>query len=226
MNKAIVFSLWGTNPKYTIGAVKNAQLAKSIYPDWKVIFYIDNTVPQNIVNELVNLNCIIIKKNVIGNWLGLFWRFEAMCDQTYDVVISRDTDSRLSMREKNAVDEWISSGKTLHIMRDHPWHHEEILGGMWGLRNKQFSLFKTLLDRAQKNNNYNVDQIFLKKMIFSSLKNDCYVHDEFLNYNLDKHPFPTPRINYEFVGQVFFADDTQHIEYLTVLKNALNKRLH
>ncbi len=34
MNKVISFSLWGDNPKYTIGAIKNAELSKTIYPDW------------------------------------------------------------------------------------------------------------------------------------------------------------------------------------------------
>ena len=27
------FSLWGENPLYTIGALRNAELAKELYPD-------------------------------------------------------------------------------------------------------------------------------------------------------------------------------------------------
>ena len=38
-----------------------------------------------------------------------------------------------SQRERDAVDEWIASNKTFHIMRDHIWHDGiEILAGMWG----------------------------------------------------------------------------------------------
>ena len=49
-------------------------------------------------------------------------------------MIVRDTDSRLGIREKLAVDEWLDSGKKLHIMRDHPYHRVPMLGGMWGCR--------------------------------------------------------------------------------------------
>ena len=31
--KIISFSLWGQDPKYTIGAIRNAELAREIYQD-------------------------------------------------------------------------------------------------------------------------------------------------------------------------------------------------
>jgi len=34
MKKIISFSLWGDNPIYTQGAIRNAELAKEVYPDW------------------------------------------------------------------------------------------------------------------------------------------------------------------------------------------------
>jgi len=45
MKKVISFSLWGNIKLYTIGTVKNAILAKKIFPDWIVYVYYDNTVP-------------------------------------------------------------------------------------------------------------------------------------------------------------------------------------
>ena len=50
-------------------------------------------------------------------------------------MISRDADSRLSLREKEAVEKWINSDKDFHIMRDHPHHYYPILGGTWGFKN-------------------------------------------------------------------------------------------
>ena len=41
MKKIISFCLWGNDPKYTVGALRNAELAKTIYPDWKTRFYIE-----------------------------------------------------------------------------------------------------------------------------------------------------------------------------------------
>ncbi len=42
--KIISFSLWGQNPKYLTGAIRNAVLVKQIYPDWVCRFYVDNKV--------------------------------------------------------------------------------------------------------------------------------------------------------------------------------------
>ena len=37
MVKVISFSLWGSEKKYTIGAIKNAELAKEVYPDFQFV---------------------------------------------------------------------------------------------------------------------------------------------------------------------------------------------
>ena len=36
----ISFSLYGTNPKYHIGAIRNAEQIKKFYPDFVPLFYI------------------------------------------------------------------------------------------------------------------------------------------------------------------------------------------
>ena len=103
MIKVISFSLWGNNPKYTVGAVKNAELAKKVYPGWIPRFYVGSCVDEKIKNQLIELGSQVIEKNVIGDWTGMFWRFEAASDPTVDIMISRDCDSRLSEREKSQL---------------------------------------------------------------------------------------------------------------------------
>ena len=51
-----------------------------------------------------------------------------MIDAGVDVFISRDADSVLSKRESAAVQDWLRSGKTLHVMHDHHQHGAPILG--------------------------------------------------------------------------------------------------
>ena len=41
--KIISFCLWGDLPKYNVGAIRNAELAQKIYPDWICRFHIANT---------------------------------------------------------------------------------------------------------------------------------------------------------------------------------------
>ena len=65
MKKVITFGLWGDNKTYTIGAIKNAELAKIYYPEFECWFYIHNeTVPKDIIINLSKLeNVKIILKN-------------------------------------------------------------------------------------------------------------------------------------------------------------------
>lgn len=46
----------------------------------------------------------------------------------------RDLDSKVSKRELAAVNDWLSSGKPYHVMRDNKYHGTSILGGMFGMR--------------------------------------------------------------------------------------------
>ena len=139
MKKIITFSLWGNNPTYNIGAIKNAELAKYAYPDFECWFYIHkDTVPQQTVDALNSLTNtkIIFKTGDLNNenCKPRMWRFEAIDDEEVELVLSRDTDTRILLREKLAVDEWIQSNQMFHIMRDHPHHNFSILAGMFGTK--------------------------------------------------------------------------------------------
>ena len=41
----IAFSLWGKEPRYLDGAIRNAEQAAELYPHWRCRFYIDSSVP-------------------------------------------------------------------------------------------------------------------------------------------------------------------------------------
>lgn len=208
MKKAISFSLWGENPKYTIGAIENAKLSKLIYPGWICDFHIGKNVPKNILLQLENIDSVnIIFNRSSTDWTGMFWRFHS--GYVNDITIFRDTDSRLNLREKQAVDEWISSDKTFHIMRDHPHHKFPILGGMWGFKNNSKYDLKYLLDSFSPSNNYGTDYDFLGNILYPLIKDDKIVHDPFF----DKKDFPSPRIDNEFVGDVFDESNNRHPEY-------------
>ena len=215
MNKKLItFSLWGDNPKYTIGAIQNAILASKIYPDWICRYYVGQSVPNEIITTLtIFKNVEIIKMNEPGNWSGMFWRFYPASEEDIDIMISRDCDSRLSYREKLAVDEWMESDKGFHIMRDHPWHGTQILGGMWGAKKGSIPEMKKLIDEFVKGEFWQVDQNFLAKIIYPIIKNNSMVHDEFHSIDSEKKPFPSNRENKEFVGDVFDYNNNRHPQY-------------
>lgn len=207
MTKIIAFSLWGKDPKYTIGAIRNAELAEEIYPGWICRFYTGDDVSEDTENKLVDNGAEVCKMDG-SSWNGMFWRFLA-ADGPH-VMISRDTDSRLGSREKAAVDEWLAGDKDFHIMRDHPYHATEILGGMWGVRNGLLNGIKDMIanyDTGEYDNKYQVDQNFLRDVVYPLVQKKSMVHDEyFTEYFLDpsKQPFPVKRANpQDFVGQVY-----------------------
>jgi hypothetical protein len=145
--------------------------------------------------------CIdVTEKNIYG----MFWRFFASDLPDAEYVCFRDCDSRISEREYLAVVEWVKSGKTLHVMRDHPAHgipygNDEmgILGGMWGLKTKKISLSDMIMDFCKNENlKYGSDQKFLKS-VYRHFINDRYTHDDFF----EKKPFPIKRKKGRFIGE-------------------------
>ena len=201
MTKIISYSLWGDDTRYTLGAIRNAELAREIYPDWEVWMYVSENLSKDIQNQLLDLNCTLVKMQG-EDWTGMFWRFYAAAKRNV-TMISRDVDCRLSYREKAAVDEWLASDKDFHIMRDHPYHGTEILGGMWGCRNGILSNIKELVEDYDKGNYWQIDQEFLKFIVYPIVRESAFVHDEFF----ERKPFPFPRNDKHFVGQAYRGDD-------------------
>jgi hypothetical protein len=208
MKKIISFSLWGDNPKYTIGAIRNAELAAIIYSGWTCRYYIGSSTPEEIINKLSNkTNVEIIKMNESGEWNSMFWRFFPASEDDVEIMISRDCDSRLSEREKLCVDEWIKSDKKFHCMIDHPFH-SGIMGGMWGVKRGLINDIKTLIDKWPKSNKWQTDQSFLNTAIAPIALNNTIIHDSIRLKN-----FLSKRENYHFIGEIFDEHDQRHEQY-------------
>ena len=229
MKKLICFSLWGENPMYTIGAIKNAELALELFPDWICRFYIGKSTPQNIIDKLNNFsNTENIIMDEEGNWEGMFWRFLPASESDVEIMLSRDCDSRLSQREKSAIDEWLNSDKDFHIMRDHPYHQTAILGGMWGARNSVIKDISKWINEYSKGDYWQVDQEFLRDVVYPKIKDKVFTHDEFFGSPdipeyANFRDFPTKRENLFFIGQAFDENDKViHPEHMEILKQHIN----
>jgi hypothetical protein len=217
MKKLICYSLWGANPKYTHGAIINAEQIKVVYPGWTARFYCGTSVPSKIIKALLDTGAEVIGMAVPGDWAGMFWRFEAIADPGVEIMLSRDTDSRLTPREALAVAEWLQSDKLFHVMRDHPDHNTEILGGMWGARKPILQDIVHLMDAYKKDDFWQVDQNFLREVVWPRVSYTTFTHDPFFA----KTPFPAPRPGLEFVGQVFDEHENTIKEHQELLKKAL-----
>lgn len=201
--KYVSFSLWGDKPIYNVGVLKNSELVKKFYPSWKMVVFYDNSVPNHTIVKLKenNVETVLISDN---SFYGMFWRFFAVDLDDCEYVIFRDADSRITLRESLAVEEWIKSGKSLHVMRDHPYHRIPagnnqlgILGGMWGIKSGTLPIVEMIYNfNKSKQHNYGNDQAFLKE-VYNSLIDDRLTHDDFF----ENKPFPIKRENGRFVGE-------------------------
>jgi hypothetical protein len=175
--KIISFSLWGEDPKYTMGAVENVELAKVLFHDWVCRFHVGSSVPDDIITLLGKYNNVeLVLKEEPGDWSGMFWRFLDAADEDVDVMISRDTDSRLSARERWAIDEWLKSDKCFHSIRDYQLHSARIMGGMWGAKKGCIPEIKELLEKEEKGDFWQVDQNFLKDKIYPLILDKMMLH--------------------------------------------------
>lgn len=180
----ISFSLWGDNPTYVHGAIVNAQIAPNLYYGWRTRFYCDNTVPADAIDELKRLGAeIIMVDDPALQAIRPLWRFFASDDPNVDWFICRDTDSRLNAQELLAVEEWVHSGKPFHIMRDHIYHMELILAGMWGgMAGVLPNLREMILSHPRYFDNRFSDQKFLMELVWPLIKEQTLIHDSYYHF--------------------------------------------
>lgn len=204
----IAFSLWGANPRYLCGALRNTLLIPELYPGWQARFYMDETVPEDIRSllRMLGAECQMMPS---GQNLRkkLCWRFQVANDNTVGRFLVRDCDSVVNQREVAAVMEWVSSEQWFHAMRDWWTHTDPLLAGMWGGVAGVLPQLEALLETyaPKSKETANVDQWFLRDVLWGSIRNHTLIHDRcFDSEGSHQWPLPTPAGNYH-VGQNEFA---------------------
>lgn len=135
--KIISYSLYGTKPKYSQNLEGIADIIRLKYSGYTARVYYDSSVNETIrchleceypdiidfcnmnkfstgVSEMYGKSDRVIDMTYMHK---MMWRFLPSGDSFVDVFMSRDTDSFFTDREVDAVNEWLSSNKTGHIMR-------------------------------------------------------------------------------------------------------------
>lgn len=204
----VSYSLYGTDSRYTLGALENAKLVATVYPGWTMRVYYDSTVPLAVVGTFrasPHVDLVDMTGASLAN--PMTWRFLAASDRSALRACFRDVDSRLSAREKAAVDAWVASGKRFHVMRDHPSHsHYAMSGGMWCVARGGFPQMETALKAAPVGTGYVEDMHFLTRRVWPTARTSVLQHDTFgcaLPTWGPSVPFPTARVGWEHVGSVY-----------------------
>ena len=213
MKKVISFCIWGNDPKYNVGAIRNAEIAKELYPDFECWFYIhEQSVLRETIEKLSSFDNtkVILKEGDLNHCKPMMWRYLPIDEPDVEVMLSRDTDSRINLREKHAVDEWLSSNTLFHIMRDHPHHGNPVMGGMFGTKKiPQIPSWAELMNRVVQHSHYQYDQSFLADSIYPVIVNNSVIHASFHRREGHAKNFPTSfDSEYRFVGEYIYADES------------------
>ncbi len=191
----IAFSLWGDAPRYLDGAFRNVEQARRLYPGWRCRFYVDPTVPDATVEQLASSGASIVPMPQHRNFYeGLFWRFRVAEDDSVSRFLVRDCDAVINPREQAAVEEWLTSDRYFHVMRDNYSHTDLILAGMWGGVGGILPMRKLIAEFTRNGAGGNlvrtIDQIFLRGSVWPLIRENLMTHDG-LHRVLGAQDFPT-----------------------------------
>ncbi|KAF2348068.1 hypothetical protein FHG87_021176 [Trinorchestia longiramus] len=211
--KIITYCLFGNYATYASGFAETLQKIKQSYPGWVIRLY---TEPQQYTKELLPLQVrypnlyICDVANLPGSIRDVtgvdprLWRVAALGDELVDVFLSRDLDAMMIDREIMATEEFLKSGRVLHIMRDHIGHPNPILTGMFGVNQtaSNMSLLHSIRNKLfAKNATQTNDQELLKLHLFPELNSSMVAHDSYFCERFPGTvPFPTRRLQRQFVG--------------------------
>lgn len=229
--KVISFSLYGENPMYTIGCIRNAELKKELFPDWEMWVYYNDTVPGYIIEKLTKLDVKLLKQDNNHGYINSMWRFLPMNEPNLEYYICRDCDSRISERDVIAVTEWIESGIDFHIVRDHPiGHWWPMNAGMWGAKGNAIINFRDIVNDYLRQNfrTYDkaIDQHFLKDVVYPLTINNCLVHDEYYNHESYAKSINHDRKSndFAFIGEAILENDEPAGDQRTPIIEIYNKK--
>jgi hypothetical protein len=210
MKQLIAYSLYGSEERYTIGAIKNAILATRHFKGFTLRFYTGASVPESIKQTLRLFPHVqLVDQPGPEDHTAKLWRFQALTDQEFDIVLSRDADARLTHRERIAHEEFLASGLDFHVMKDHPTgHNYEISAGMFAARTRAIPYF--IPPEAQ--NYYTQDQDWLAAHIWPLIKGATLIHDETYETPTEgksrRRPFPIgKKATLHHIGAALEADD-------------------
>ena len=229
--KVFSFSVFGDDPVYTIGVIKNIALIKEFFPDWKAHIYLPHNQNSDYVKRINEYDNTVITLMEDQGSFNRAWRFMSISEDWVDVMVSRDADSRISMRDRVAIDEWLASSYNYNIIRDHPGgHHWAINAGMWGAKKTEFiKHIDQMLEECKRRLPYvmpTFDQEFLRAVIYPMIVKESMVHDEYYKYEPQAKPIDYDRklTDFAFIGESIDENDIPRGEQRAPIKEIYYKK--
>ena len=150
-------SLYGRDPLYTYGAIRNLQLHRCFLPDWTIRIYTlqpsDDlpkhlAVPQPVLDKLTVLGAELVYLN--SSYINVeprLWRFLVADDVSVTHFLIRETHARLNAKYETLVKAWLDTSSPFFCCRDKDAQFA-LTAGTLGAERK---VFVTLLGKSVEN---------------------------------------------------------------------------
>ncbi|MDR2212672.1 MAG: tetratricopeptide repeat protein, partial [Pseudomonadales bacterium] len=182
--KVISYTLYGAQPRYCEVAIANCNAAAALLPDWSCRFYVDASVPADVLRRLraKGAEVIMVDDTTKATIHPLMWRFLVADDPEVSRFLLRDADSLIGQRETAAVHAWLESDRWFHLMRDWPGHCELMLAGMWGgctgvIPSMRAEIIDFLQHDGVGKSRLDIDQYFLRQRLWPTVRQSVLSHD-------------------------------------------------
>ena len=206
------FSLYGDNSRYTVGMIKNAEHIPRRFPGAEVWIYIADDVPTQIRDTLQSLPAVrLIDVPTHPGAFNMFFRFHAIDDMDSGIMFVRDADSRVHERDAACIEDFlVDETKQLHIVRDHRYHTQPIMGGLWGMRkDTSFRISDEQQRQGITRAIYCEDQYFLHKSVYPRYIHSVMIHDDHhhIDPSIPRTSFRVPIVDHQFAGQAYTINE-------------------
>ena len=191
--KVFSFCIYGNERNYYEGLLENIQIIREYFPDFEIYVYKGTCDPSWVFD-----NCKVIETEREGA-INMLFRYLPLTFA--DIGFVRDVDSRIYERDRWCISKFLKSSKNYHIVRDHYYHKEPIMGGIFGWKKPldiDLDLGATII--------YSEDMSYLKTHLYPLIKSDALVHTNnhaFYGEHVELIKIPHKN-SYDFIGNVIW----------------------
>jgi GR25 family glycosyltransferase involved in LPS biosynthesis len=192
--KVFSFCIYGSERNYYDGLLENIRIIKEYFPEFEIYIYKGNCDPTWLFDESIK-----IINTMKDGAINMLYRYLPLTFA--DVGFIRDADSRITERDRWCIKQFLKSEKNYHIIRDHFWHKEPIMGGIFGWK-KQLQIDFSLDSVIE----YSQDMTYLKEHLYPLIKQDSLIHTNnhaFLGEHVEVISIPH-RDKWDFIGNVIW----------------------
>ena len=189
----VSFCLYGTDANYYTGLLENISSLREHMPECTIVVSKGVCDPSWVIPDGVT----VIETHRAGA-VNMLYRYLPMA--TADVGFVRDTDSRITERDRECMREFLASPYSYHMIRDHVWHKSPLMGGLFGWKTRTELGIEIPTDAG-----YGTDEHLLSTHLYPRIVSDLLVHTNIWAFHREHTRRMPPMADpTDFVGNVIW----------------------